>query len=89
MVLSHSYALALNGSRIVGYAGDQSKFGTPAYSHAIVWDANYESVDLNAFLPAGFVGAQALAVDADGNIAGFMAKADGTRHAVLWVPDNG
>lgn len=89
IVLSHSYALAINGSRIVGYAGDQSKFGTPAYSHAIVWDANYESVDLNAFLPAGFVGAQALAVDADGNIAGFMAKADGTRHAVLWVPDNG
>lgn len=89
IVLSHSYALAVNGGRIVGYAGDQSKFGTPAYSHAIVWDANYESVDLNAFLPAGFVGAQALAVDADGNIAGFMAKADGTRHAVLWVPDNG
>lgn len=83
--LSHSYALAMNGSLIVGYAGDQSKFGTPAYSHAIVWDANYQSVDLNAFLPEGFVGAQALAVDADGTISGFMAKADGTRHAVVWV----
>lgn len=83
--LTQSYALGVNGTWIVGYAGDQAKFGTPAYSHAIVWDADYQSVDLNAFLPAGFVGAQATSVDAAGNVAGFMAKADGTRHAVVWV----
>lgn len=85
--LSHSYAQGISGSLIVGYGGDQSKFGTSAYSHALVWDASqsYQATDLNAFLPAGFVGAQALSVDAQGNICGFMAKADGTRHAVVWV----
>lgn len=85
--LSHSFAQGIAGSLIVGYGGDQSKVGTPAYSHALVWDANmnYQATDLNAFLPAGFVGAQALSVDSQGNICGFMAKADGTRHAVVWV----
>lgn len=85
--LSHSYAQGISGSLIVGYGGDQSKFGTPAYSHALVWDAglDYQATDLNAFLPAGFVGAQALSVDSQGNICGFMAKPDGTRHAVVWV----
>ena len=84
---TQSYALGINGTQIAGYAGDQNKFGTPAYSHAIVWDvATLESVDLNAFLPAGFVGAQATSVDAAGNVSGFMAKADGTRHAVIWIP---
>ena len=85
--LANSFAIALKGPWIVGYAGDQSKFGTPAYSHAIVWNENFESIDLNAFLPVGFVGAQATSVDANGNIAGFMAKADGTRHAVVWLLD--
>jgi hypothetical protein len=83
--LSQSYALGVNGSWIVGYAGDQTKFGSPAYSHAIVWDAEYQSTDLNAYLPAGFVGAQATSVDANGNVSGFMAKSDGTRHAVVWL----
>lgn len=85
-VFTHSYALAVNGPTIVGYAGDQAALGTPAYNHAIVWDASFNSIDLNAFLPAGFVGAQALSVDAQGNIAGVMSTADGQRHAVLWVP---
>lgn len=85
VTLSHSYALNLNGQWTVGYGGDQSKFGTPAYSHALVWDANYQAVDLNAFLPEGFVGAQALSVDANGDVSGFMSKADGTRHAVVWI----
>lgn len=83
--LTQSYALGLNGSWIVGHATDANTFGTPAASHAIVWDELFQSVDLNEFLPAGFVGAQAIAVDAQGNVAGFMSKADGTRHAVVWV----
>lgn len=84
--LTQSYALGIKGSLVVGYAGDQTKFGTPAYSHAMVWNLNNnQCLDLNAFLPVGFVGAQATSVDADGNISGFMAKADGTRHAVVWV----
>lgn len=83
--LTQSFALAMNGPWIVGYAGDEAKFGTPAYSHAIVWNENFESIDLNDYLPEGFVGAQAGAVDADGNVSGFIAKADGTRHAAVWV----
>lgn len=85
VVLSHSFALGLQGSWIVGYAGDTARTGTPAYSHAIVWGADLQSVDLNAFLPAGFVGAQAFAVNAHGDVVGFMARADGTRHAVVWL----
>lgn len=83
--LTQSFALAMNGNWIVGYAGDETKFGTPAYSHAIVWSSSFESIDLNAFLPEGFVGAQATSVDADGNVSGFIAKADGARHAAVWI----
>lgn len=83
--LTQSYALGVNGGWIVGYAGDATKSGTPAYSHAIVWGADYSSYDLNVHLPAGFVGAQAVAVDAEGNVSGFIAKSDGTRHAAVWV----
>ncbi len=83
--LTQSYALAMNSGRIVGYAIDANKFGTPAAAHAIVWDASFQSLDLNEFLPEGFVGAQAVSVDAVGNVSGYMSKADGTRHAVVWV----
>ncbi|MCC7375111.1 MAG: hypothetical protein IT581_10700 [Verrucomicrobiales bacterium] len=83
--LTQSYALGIQGSWIVGYAGDELKFGTPAYSHAIVWDANFQAIDLNGYLAEGFVGAQATSVDADGNVSGFIAKADGTRHAAVWL----
>lgn len=83
--LTQSFALETTGGWIVGYAGDETKFGTPAYSHAIVWNSRLEATDLNQFLPAGFVGAQALSVDAAGNVSGFIAKADGTRHAAVWI----
>lgn len=84
----HSYATAVSGSTIVGYATDPSvSGGTPAYYHAIVWDASLQSIDLNAFLPPGFVGSQAFAVDEYGNIAGVMTAADGQRHAVIWFPN--
>lgn len=83
---TESFATAVSGPTIVGYATDQAASGTPAYYHAIVWNASYAAIDLNAFLPAGFVGSQAFSVDAQGNIAGVMSTADGQRHAVLWVP---
>lgn len=82
----HSYANKVAGSWIVGYATDLAKTGTPAYNRAIVWDSSFQATDLNAFLPAGFIGSIAYAVDTDGNVAGVMTKADGTRHAVLWIP---
>ncbi len=85
--LEHSYALAVAGGWIAGYATDPAKTGTPAYNRAVVWDATSQATDLNATLPAGFIGSQAYAVDPAGNVAGVMTKADGTRHAVLWVPN--
>lgn len=82
-----SYAVAVSSPWIAGYATDPTKFGNPAYYHAIVWDGNYQATDLNAFIPEGFIGAQAFDVDSDGNVSGVMTKADGTRHAVLWIPN--
>ncbi|WP_374087263.1 hypothetical protein [Methylomicrobium lacus] len=85
---THSYAAAVNGPWIAGYAGDDSKRSTPAYYHAIVWDStNYQPTDLNTYLPAAFVGSQAFSVDAQGNVAGVALTADGQRHAVVWMLD--
>ncbi|MDE3245916.1 MAG: hypothetical protein KGN80_07485 [Acidobacteriota bacterium] len=84
---TESFATAVAGPTIVGYATDEAAIGTPAYYHAIVWDASYQAIDLNAFLPSGFVGSQAFSVDAQGTIAGVMSTADGQRHAVQWVPN--
>ncbi|MFO1417992.1 MAG: hypothetical protein U1E83_04925 [Methylotetracoccus sp.] len=81
---THSYAMAVNGSWIVGHASDDARINTPAYNHAIAWDAGYQPTDLQAFLPARYVGSQALAVDARGNVAGVALAADGTRRAIYW-----
>lgn len=86
-ILENSFATKVAGAYIVGYATVPSKIGTPAYNRAIVWDASFQATDLNAVIPAGFIGSQALSVDSSGNVAGVMTKADGTRHAVLWIPN--
>jgi len=86
-LFTHSYAAAINGPWIAGYAADESKSGTPGFYHAIAWDANYQATDLNAFLPTKFVGSQAFSVDDQGNIAGIALTADGQRHAVVWELD--
>lgn len=83
----HSYATSVAGTRIVGYGADDTKIGTPAYYHALVWDADLQVTDLNAFLPPGFVGSQALSVDAAGFVSGYMMTATGERHAVVWMPN--
>lgn len=87
VVFKHSFASSVAGPYIAGYAADDSKIGTPAYYHAIVWNASLQATDLNAFLPAGFIGAQAFSVDREGNIAGYIATASGIRHAALWIPN--
>ena len=43
-------------------------------------------MDLNVFLPAGFTGAMADSIDAEGTIAGTIFTADGVRHAAVWIP---
>ena len=85
-VLAQSYALGMAGGAIVGYGVPSTVAGVTTQPHALVWDQSLTAVDLNAFLPAGFVGAIAYSVDAQGQIAGFMNTADGRRHAALWVP---
>jgi hypothetical protein len=85
LIFTQSYATAVSGSWIAGWAADSTKIGTPAYYHAIVWDGANQSYDLNTFLPAGFTGAQALAVDAQGNVSGVMISTTGQRHAVVWA----
>jgi len=72
----------MSATQIAGYATEAN-----GVSHAIVWSANLDSIDLNAFLPAGFTAAQAYAVDANGVVAGVMLDAAGRRHAVAWVPN--
>ena len=73
----------------MGHATDGAlSASSPAYNHAVVWNvATFEVVDLNAFLPAGFVGSIAYAIDAAGTIAGQMLDANGNRRACLWVPN--
>jgi hypothetical protein len=80
----NSFATAVKGSWIAGYASDETRFGTPGYYHAIVWDSSYQSTDLQSYLPAQFVGSQALSVDESGNVSGVALTADGQRHAIVW-----
>lgn len=85
--LDHSYAMKVKGPFIVGYATVSTGTTTIGLARAIVWDSNYQATDLQAFVPAGFVSSVAYGIDEGGNIAGVMTKADGTRHAVLWMPN--
>ena len=85
--LEHSYALKVKGAYIVGYANVVTGTTTIGLTRAIVWDSNYQATDLQAFVPAGFISSVAYGVDESGNVAGVMTKADGTRHAVLWIPN--
>lgn len=87
-LFTHSFATAVKGQWIAGYAGDESKIGTPAYYHAIAWDGGYQATDLNSYLPSQFVGSQAFSVDDDGNVAGMALTADGQRHAIVWIRNN-
>lgn len=83
--LESSYALSVAGGNIAGYATLSTGTTTIGRPRAIVWDSNLQATDLQAFVPAGFVSSVAYAVDAEGNVAGVMTAADGSRHAVLWV----
>lgn len=82
VALTNSWALGMSSTQIAGYATEAN-----GVSHAIVWDADLSSIDLNAYLPVGFTAAQAYAVDASGTVAGVMVDAAGRRHAVAWVPN--
>lgn len=83
-----SYALSMAGQWIAGYATLSTGISrTTGLARAIVWNGTYQATDLHAFTPAGSISSVAYAVDSDGDVAGVVTKADGTRHAVLWVPN--
>jgi len=74
-----SIAFATNGVQQVGEADDAA---FPRHKHAIVWTGTATSaVDLNQFLPTGYTDAQAMAIDANGNIVGYAGN-----HAFMWAP---
>ncbi len=81
-----SSANGTNGFQEVGYAVDGA-----GSMHAVVWSGTAASaVDLNQFLPAGFVSASARAIDANGNIVGSAAtpipgSTLTTPHPVMWI----
>lgn len=86
--LDSSYATSVSGPWIAGYAtlstGLTNSIGL---ARAIVWDGSFQATDLHAFVPADFTASVAYGVDAEGNVVGTMTKADGTRHAVMWIPN--
>ena len=81
-----SYATSINGSSVVGYAYNDDEEETTGRYHAILWNSSLQPMDLNVFLPAGFTGAMANSIDAEGTIAGTIFTADGVRHAAVWIP---
>jgi hypothetical protein len=55
--------------------------------HALLWNGSADDcVDLHQFLPEGFWGSSADAIDANGMIVGTAGAEDGSLHAILWVP---
>lgn len=83
------FATGVSGSKVVGYAYDGYGLGSASTYRALVWNLNTPSdpIDLNAFLPAGYVGSIANSVDAQGNVVGVMYSADGAPHAAVWMPN--
>jgi hypothetical protein len=81
---TRAYARSTNGQQQVGEVGNAGSF-TNGW-HAALWTGTAASyVDLNRFLPAGFVSARAEAIDDQGNVAGFGYDAAGNQHALEWL----
>jgi hypothetical protein len=84
---TQSVATGISGSSIVGRAYNGYESENLATYHAILWNSKLQAIDLNAFLPDGFIGAMANSIDAKGTITGNIFTEDGTRHAALWIPE--
>ena len=81
---TRAYARATNGSQQVGEVGNAGSF--TAGWHAALWTGSASSyVDLNRFLPAGIVSARALAIDDQGNVAGYGYDSAGDQRALEWL----
>ena len=76
------YATAIFNNMIVGYGVDTNN----NQHHALYWaDENTPVVDLNQFLPAGYMDATATGIDANGRIVGTAYSGTGF-HAMVWTP---
>ena len=89
--ITSSWAVATNGSTQVGYGGTN-----PFEFHALAWSGTADStIDLSSLLPADLrgqgVGAQAYAIDSQGNIYGLVMPEFSPAHVVEWaaVPEPG
>jgi len=78
-----SEAVAAYQGTQVGWVGSASSY------RAAAWSGTAQSfVDLNQFLPSGFVGSKAAAIASDGSIAGFAQDSNWKMHAILWLPQH-
>lgn len=55
-----------------------------SHSHAMVWQAAGDALDLHQFLPTGFSASAATGIDAAGNITGVAIDSLGAAHDILW-----
>jgi probable HAF family extracellular repeat protein len=75
-----SAAEGVAGGQQVGYADANA-------IHAFLWTGTAASaVDLNGFLPSGFIGSVATGIDESGDIVGYAYVTPTTLHAFLWEP---
>ncbi|HTV46819.1 MAG TPA: sigma-70 family RNA polymerase sigma factor [Phycisphaerae bacterium] len=78
-----SQACATNGRQQVGFGNTTSNNS----QHALLWNSSANNfVDLNQFLPAGFIQAMAISINAQGEIVGEAVDGSGNWHAIEWVP---
>lgn len=85
--LTNSAALAAGDGMQVGYGNGPTTGGR---THAIVWSSSADSyVDLQQFLPDSQCDQSvAQGIDSQGDIVGYVEEANGTTHAVEWVPQS-
>ncbi|MDQ6787718.1 MAG: hypothetical protein M3033_12995 [Acidobacteriota bacterium] len=76
------FATSVSNGMVAGYGIDT----TNNQKHALYWaSASTPVVDLNQFLPPGYIDASANGIDSSGRIVG-KAYSGTSYHAVMWVP---
>ena len=76
------FATSVSNGMVAGYGIDT----TNNQKHALYWaSAAAPVVDLNQFLPAGYLDASANGIDSSGRIVG-TAYSGTSYHAVMWIP---
>ena len=78
----NSIAVGLLGDLQIGWG-----YATDGTQHALLWHGTAAgAVDLDRYLPSNLIQADALGIDAAGDIYGWAADSNGIGHAVFWTP---